>query len=261
MGTNREVGMGTNREVGMGTNREGWSSEKEAELLSLMKSRPSLLITIDRKPHSGGGRVLTDQQEWAVVEMQGQNVTLSCPLMPNSSQGVLSWYKQGPGQGPELILSYNVTNTSQVRYGMRLDQSRYAILTREGLNLRHHLLQIITTSLPHVRVDRPVTPKVLVLLPAGAQMQRSERVTLACVITGLRSKAVRITWKVNGATGLKKHASSPQVHREPGGTFSAVGLYTVLAHKWSRENMYRCEVTYKGPFYYDKVESSLCRPL
>lgn len=111
---------------------------------------------------------------------------------------------------------------------------------------------------PHVRVDRLVTPKVLVLLPAEVQKQRSERVTLACVITGLQSKAVRITWKVNGATGLKKHTSSPQVHREPGGTFSAVGLYTL---KWSHENMYRCEVTYKGPFYYDKVESSLCRPL
>ncbi|XP_056108611.1 T-cell receptor beta-1 chain C region [Rhinichthys klamathensis goyatoka] len=113
---------------------------------------------------------------------------------------------------------------------------------------------------PHVRVDRLATPKVLVLLPAGVQKQRSERVTLACVITGLRSKAVRITWKVNGETGLKKYASSPQVHREHGGTFSAVGLYTVLAHK-CHENMYRCEVTYKGPFYYDKVESSLCRPL
>lgn len=121
------------------------------------------------------------------------------------------------------------------------------------------IILLICSLVPHVRVDRPVTPKVLVLLPTGAQMQRSERVTLACVITGLRSKTVRITWKVNEATGLKKHASSPQVQREPGGTFSAVGLYTVLAHK--RENMYRCEVTYKGPFYYDKVESSLCRPL
>ncbi|KAK7119667.1 hypothetical protein R3I94_021481 [Phoxinus phoxinus] len=119
----------------------------------------------------------------------------------------------------------------------------------------------LLVEVPHVRVDRLATPKVLVLLPAGVQTQRSERVTLACVITGLRSKAVRITWKVNGASGLKKHASSPQVHREPGGTFSAVGLYTVLAHKWSRENIYGCEVTYKGPFYYDKVESSLCRPL
>ncbi|XP_056323636.1 secreted immunoglobulin domain 1 [Danio aesculapii] len=75
---------------------------------------------------------------------QGQNVTLSCPLMPNSSEGVLSWYKQTAGQGLCIILSYNITNTSIVRYGMGLDQSRYAILTREGLNSRH-FLQIITT--------------------------------------------------------------------------------------------------------------------
>uniref|UniRef100_A0A673JCE0 Si:ch211-1a19.2 n=1 Tax=Sinocyclocheilus rhinocerous TaxID=307959 RepID=A0A673JCE0_9TELE len=118
----------------------------------------------------------------------------------------------------------------------------------------------LIVEVPHIRIERQVTPKVHVLLPAGGQKQRSERVTLACVITGLQSKALRITWKVNGATGLKKHASSPQVHREPGGTFWAVGLYSVLAHKWSAENMYRCEVTYKAAFHYDKAESSLCSP-
>ncbi|XP_071438544.1 Ig alpha chain C region [Sinocyclocheilus grahami] len=118
----------------------------------------------------------------------------------------------------------------------------------------------LIVEVPHVRVDHLVTPKVHVLLPTGVQKQSAERVTLACVITGLQSKAVRITWKINGATGLKKHTSSPQVHREPGGTFSAVGLYSVLAHKWSHGNMYRCEVTYKAAFYYDKAESSLCIP-
>ncbi|CAM4733732.1 unnamed protein product [Leuciscus chuanchicus] len=67
VGTNREVrevGMGTNREVAMGPVKGLVIREREAELLSLMKSG------IDRKPHSGGrGRVLTDQQEWALVEM------------------------------------------------------------------------------------------------------------------------------------------------------------------------------------------------
>ncbi len=79
-----------------------------------------------------------------VSVQQGQNVTLSCPLMPNSSKGVLSWYRQTAWHGLQLILSYNITNTSQVRYGTGLDHSRYAVLTREGLNPRH-LLQIITT--------------------------------------------------------------------------------------------------------------------
>ncbi|XP_074042989.1 T-cell receptor gamma chain V region PT-gamma-1/2 [Sinocyclocheilus anshuiensis] len=79
-----------------------------------------------------------------VSVQQGQNVTLSCPLMINSSKGVLSWYKQTPWHGPQLILSYNITNTSRVRRGTGLDHSRYTVLTREGLNLRH-LLQILTT--------------------------------------------------------------------------------------------------------------------
>ncbi|KAL1265529.1 hypothetical protein QQF64_003556 [Cirrhinus molitorella] len=70
-----------------------------------------------------------------VSVQQGQNVTLSCPLIPNSNDGVLSWYKQTPWHGPQLILSYNITNTSQVRYGMGLDHSRYVVLTREGVEI------------------------------------------------------------------------------------------------------------------------------
>ncbi|XP_050978279.1 secreted immunoglobulin domain 1 [Labeo rohita] len=79
-----------------------------------------------------------------VSVQQGQNVTLSCPLIPNSSYGVLSWYKQTSWHGPRLILSYNITNTSLVRYGAGLDHSRYAVFTSEGLNTCH-LLQIIKT--------------------------------------------------------------------------------------------------------------------
>lgn len=113
---------------------------------------------------------------------------------------------------------------------------------------------------PRVVVHHLVTPKVHLLLPVQVQSKRSGTVTLACVITGLQSKAVRITWKVNGTTGLRKHTSTAEVHREPRGTFSAVGLYTVLTYKWSRENTYRCEITYKaGRFHYNKAESSLCK--
>ncbi|ROL47733.1 hypothetical protein DPX16_16105 [Anabarilius grahami] len=141
---------------------------------------------------------------------QGQNVTLSCPLMPKSSNGVLSWYKQTPGQGPQLILSYNVTDTSELFY--------YSVASdeKDGMNQMFSRGLRLVVEVPHIHVDRPVTPQVHVLIPVGVQKQHSERVTLACVITGLQSKTVRITWKVNGATGLKTYGSSPQVQREPG---------------------------------------------
>uniref|UniRef100_A0A9J7WY80 Si:ch211-1a19.2 n=1 Tax=Cyprinus carpio carpio TaxID=630221 RepID=A0A9J7WY80_CYPCA len=41
----------------------------------------------------------------------------------------------------------------------------------------------LIVEVPHIRVDRQVTPKVHVLLPAGGQKQRSEGATLACVIS------------------------------------------------------------------------------
>ncbi|XP_051532244.1 immunoglobulin heavy constant alpha [Myxocyprinus asiaticus] len=131
---------------------------------------------------------------------------------------------------------------------------------KDQINLMFSRGLRLIVEVPHDIIDHPVSPKVHLLLPVRVQRKRSETVTLACVITGLQSKAVRITWMVNGATGPKKHFSTPQVHREPGGTFSAVGLYSVLAHKWKRENMYRCEVTYRGAFHDDKAQSSLCNP-
>ncbi|KAL1265528.1 hypothetical protein QQF64_003555 [Cirrhinus molitorella] len=137
---------------------------------------------------------------------------------------------------------------------------RTASVEKDQMNQKFSRGLRLFVEVPQVRGDHPLTPKVHVLLPSGVETRRSERVTLACVITGLQYKPVRITWKVNGATGLKKHASSAQVHREPGGTFAAVGLYSVVAHQWNHGNTYRCEVAYKAPFSYDKIESSLCSP-
>ncbi|KAA0707874.1 hypothetical protein E1301_Tti009648 [Triplophysa tibetana] len=99
----------------------------------------------------------------------------------------------------------------------------------------------LIVEVPHVVFHHLGTPKVHILLPVQVQSKRPGTFTLACVITGLRSKAVRITWKVNETSGLRKHTSTAEVHRGPRGTFSAVGLYTVLAHKWSHENTYQCE--------------------
>lgn len=75
---------------------------------------------------------------------QGQNIALTCPLNPNSSVGVISWYKQPPGQEPQFILSHNLTNTSHVHYGSGLNHSRYVVFTSDGLTTHYHL-QIITT--------------------------------------------------------------------------------------------------------------------
>ncbi|XP_065098199.1 Ig lambda chain C region [Paramisgurnus dabryanus] len=117
----------------------------------------------------------------------------------------------------------------------------------------------LIVEVPYVG-DHLVTPKVHVLLPDRVQSKRPGSVTLACVITGLQFKTVKITWKVNGANRSRKHTSIAEVRQEPGGTFSAVGLYSVVDHKWSQENTYKCEVTYRAGFHYHKIESSICNP-
>ncbi|KAI4886384.1 hypothetical protein NFI96_006624 [Prochilodus magdalenae] len=85
------------------------------------------------------------QTSTSVSVKQGKNVTLTCPLKTSVSVGVVSWYKQNPGEGPNLLLSYNVTTPWIFRYAEGLNSHRYVVLAREQSKALHRL-RIITTE-------------------------------------------------------------------------------------------------------------------
>ncbi|XP_036443242.1 Ig lambda chain C region [Colossoma macropomum] len=103
---------------------------------------------------------------------------------------------------------------------------------------------------------RTVAPKVLILAPVGLQTP-SERAILTCVIRGLQSNQMSITWKINNTAVSQKH-SSGQVFKQPDGTFTALGFYSVPLHEWKSDDVYRCEVKQEGVIYYEEVWHSLC---
>ncbi|KAG9266703.1 secreted immunoglobulin domain 1 [Astyanax mexicanus] len=75
----------------------------------------------------------------------GKNVTLSCPLKTSMSIGIVSWYKQNPGEGPNMLLSYSITTPWTVRYAEGLNPHRYVVLARR-VSRAHPRLRILTTQ-------------------------------------------------------------------------------------------------------------------
>ncbi|KAG5276494.1 hypothetical protein AALO_G00132700 [Alosa alosa] len=80
-----------------------------------------------------------------VAVTKGQNVTLACPLEVNLTVGTIAWYKQSPGQGPNMVLSYVLNGSSQVRYGEGFHLGRFSVQSGASDSVPHQLL-ISTTE-------------------------------------------------------------------------------------------------------------------
>ncbi|KAL6469244.1 hypothetical protein MHYP_G00227680 [Metynnis hypsauchen] len=105
-----------------------------------MRNKAELLFLLSLMLHC-----LLWQTSTSVSVKQGRNVTLTCPLKTSVSIGIVSWYKQNLGEGPNMLLSYNVTMPWTVHYAEGLNSHRYVVLARDGSKARHRL-RIITTE-------------------------------------------------------------------------------------------------------------------
>ncbi|XP_063056372.1 secreted immunoglobulin domain 1 isoform X2 [Engraulis encrasicolus] len=65
-----------------------------------------------------------------VTVTRGQSAVLQCPLETTMTEGVISWYKQISGQGPILVLSYGLSGSSLVRYGVGFHRERFSAQPR-----------------------------------------------------------------------------------------------------------------------------------
>lgn len=76
---------------------------------------------------------------------QGQNVTLICSLKTKENIGVMTWYKQNPGYGVQMLLSYNISVPPHVHYTEGINTHRYVVLPRNRPRA-HHRLRIISAE-------------------------------------------------------------------------------------------------------------------
>ncbi|KAL2090140.1 hypothetical protein ACEWY4_014828 [Coilia grayii] len=80
-----------------------------------------------------------------VAVTRGQSATLQCPLETNLTEGMISWYKQISGEGPNLVLSYALSGYSEIRYGVGFHPDRFSVQPKTNDSQAHQLL-ISTTE-------------------------------------------------------------------------------------------------------------------
>ncbi|KAI1891861.1 hypothetical protein AGOR_G00148090 [Albula goreensis] len=100
----------------------------------------------------------------------GQKAALDCLLHTGNSTGIVSWYKQTPGQGPQFILSYSTNNTFQVSYGHGFNSSRFSVLAKHNETHQHQLL-ITRTKEPDNAVYYCGLSKNMLKNPADQKLQ------------------------------------------------------------------------------------------
>ncbi|CAF90492.1 unnamed protein product [Tetraodon nigroviridis] len=71
-------------------------------------------------------------EEPSVAVRVGENVSLRCPLL-DTTRGTLSWYRQLPGQSPELVLS--TRSSSGVKFGSSFGPGRVSTAADGSLQL------------------------------------------------------------------------------------------------------------------------------
>lgn len=103
-----------------------------------------------------------------------------------------------------------------------------------------------------------MAPKLQILLPLGLWTETTDSAILTCIITGLHSKLIHITWKINESTVTQKHTTF-DIFQETDGTFTALGIfYPTPGHELKSDDVYRCEVKQGGVIYYEEVWPSRC---
>ncbi|KAK2869014.1 hypothetical protein Q7C36_000885 [Tachysurus vachellii] len=85
------------------------------------------------------------QTSTGISVKRGKNVTLTCPLTPDKNIGTMTWYKQKPGQGVQLLLVYNFSVPPSVRYANGMNTHRYVVLPGKSARA-HHRLRIISAA-------------------------------------------------------------------------------------------------------------------
>ncbi|XP_075344306.1 T cell receptor alpha variable 13-1 [Sparus aurata] len=70
----------------------------------------------------------------------GDDATLQCPLLDASNTtaapSTLSWYRKAAGQGPQMLLSFRSTNSSNMKYGTGVDPEKVSAAADGSLLLR-----------------------------------------------------------------------------------------------------------------------------
>lgn len=122
-----------------------WCSDTDVHILLCVCSVCSVFRIILFKSTwvccvEGSQQRVTSLPSSTVQVRLGDDATLQCPLLDASdttaAPSTLSWYRKAAGQGPQLLLSFRSTNSSNMKYGTGVDPEKVSAAADGSLLLR-----------------------------------------------------------------------------------------------------------------------------
>uniref|UniRef100_A0A8C4TMS1 Ig-like domain-containing protein n=1 Tax=Erpetoichthys calabaricus TaxID=27687 RepID=A0A8C4TMS1_ERPCA len=168
----------------------------------------------------------------------------------------MRWFKQIPGETPQLILEYKRFSSEANFYGSGFSSSRF---TSKSTDEENNQLVIKATEVgdaamcvhpdsvtlfgtgTQLMVAGPQQPTLLIFQPSAEEMTTRGTATLLCVVSDLSTPFAPVSWTAEGCSpSLMGRSSAP--FRQPDGTFAMSSSLTVPAAHWREGCVFACTV-------------------
>ncbi|XP_063056374.1 uncharacterized protein si:ch211-1a19.2 [Engraulis encrasicolus] len=108
-----------------------------------------------------------------------------------------------------------------------------------------------------VKGAKPLAPKITMLVPPTASYDSGPSAIL-CVVTGLYTGVIDITWSINHVPVHRRHTAVQAVHLKDG-SYTVNGLLFLEDRRdWSPQHTYRCTVTLDGRVFQAHARPDSC---
>ncbi|XP_049614548.1 immunoglobulin lambda-1 light chain-like isoform X1 [Syngnathus scovelli] len=237
----------------------------------------TLCLLVSALTYGDAAEVVT-QTPVVLTVTEGQQVLFDCNIQRDDGYFV-SFYKQIPGDAPELILyhhhaysspsfgeqfqsssgRFDVKTPSPVNYQFIIKQAKLGDSaeyycstwdsTAQGVVVFGGGTKVFVTS------SDPPAPVVTVFPPASAELQ-SEKATLVCVATQ-SSPYPDVKWLANDLPVSGTVATDPAMRRADQ-TYTISSYLTVETSNWNADATYTCEVSLGSKSGKKTIRKSMC---
>ncbi|KAM9835622.1 immunoglobulin lambda-1 light chain-like isoform 2-T2 [Syngnathus typhle] len=236
----------------------------------------TLCLLVSALTYGDAAKVVT-QTPAVLTVPEGQQVLFDCNIQRDDSH-LVSFYKQIPGDAPELILYHHHTYSSPT-FGAQFQSSasRFDVKTSSPVNYQLIIKQAKSEDSAEyycstwdstalglvfgggtkvfVTSDDLPAPVVTVFPPASAELQ-SEKATLVCVSTQ-SSPYADVTWLTRGLPVSGAVKTGPAM-RQADQTYTISSYLTVETSNWNADATYTCKVSLGSKSAENTIRKSTC---
>ncbi|GCB74293.1 hypothetical protein scyTo_0003382 [Scyliorhinus torazame] len=202
---------------------------------------------------------ITVNQPLSMSASIGSNVQISCTMSGQSlGSNTVSWYKQIPGNTPQLLVYY--WSGSSIYRGPGISErysgsvsgntGTFTMSNAQSEDAADYYCAMWYSSLffgkgTRLSVGNPQAPSAAVLPPSSDQITAKNTATLVCLVSGFNPGAAEIEWTVDGSV-RGNGVETSRIQQEADNTFSVSSYLTLSASEWNSHELFSCLVKHEA---------------